>query len=89
MKKRIKSARMYSSLKWNPFFIIKAVKVNNMILRMSATAAAMMIIWPNRLLISPRSFRTGKTIATEVVTIMRETYQMLGMSIIFARNEDA
>jgi len=48
-------------------------------LRISATAAAIIIIWPNRLPVSPLSLSTGRTIATEVVTMISEKYQMLSI----------
>jgi hypothetical protein len=60
-----------------------------MILRISATAAAIMIIWPNRLPVSPLSLSTGNTIATEVVIMISEKYQILGISMICERETEA
>ena len=71
MKKSRKIPRISRISGWNPFFNTNAEKEKRMILRISATTAAMMIICPYRLVISPRSLSTGTMIPTDVVIMIR------------------
>ena len=69
----------------NPFFNINAVKVNRRILRISASAAVVISIWPKVPDDSPLALRIGRIIPIDVVTMISAKYHLL---FIFTINDN-